>query len=58
MTDSDNISPAMDMVLSGVDLLREGSLWPSDEYDEQVRLLRRNTGKSIYIVEITITEIN
>lgn len=58
MTDSDNISPAMDMVLSGVDLLREGSLWPSDEYDEQVRLLRRNTGKSIYIVEIKITDIN
>ena len=58
MAENDNISPAMDMVLSGVDILREGSLWPSDEYDEQVQHLRRNTGKSIYIVEIKITDIN
>ncbi|MDH3949064.1 MAG: hypothetical protein OEU74_08895 [Gammaproteobacteria bacterium] len=48
----------MDMILSGVDLMREGSLWPSDEYDEQVRHLRRHTGKPIYIVEIKITDIN
>lgn len=58
MADKDSIRPAMDMVLSGVDLLREGSLWPSDEYDEQIRQLRRNTGKPIYIVEIKITDIN
>lgn len=58
MTDKENISSAMDMVLSGVDLMREGSLWPSDEYDEQIRHLRRNTGKPIYIVEIKITDIN
>ena len=58
MTDKENISSAMDMVLSGMDLMREGSLWPSDEYDEQIRHLRRNTGKPIYIVEIKITDIN
>ena len=58
MADKDPITAAMDMVLSGVDLLQEGSLWPSDEYDEQVRHLRRNTGKPIYIVEIKITDIN
>ena len=58
MTDKENISPAVDMILSGVDLTREGSLWPSDEYDEQVRHLRSHTGKSIYIVEIKITDIN
>ena len=58
MTDKENISPSLGMVLSGVDLLREGSLWPSDEYDEQVRYLRQNTGKAIYIVEIKITDIN
>lgn len=58
MADKDPISPAMDMVLTNVDLLREGCLWPSDEYDEQVRYLRRNTGKPIYIVEIKITDIN
>lgn len=58
MTIENHISPAMDMILSGVDLLREGSLWPSDEYDEQVRHLRRNTGKAIYIVEIKVTDIN
>lgn len=58
MTDSTHRSPAMDMILSGVDLLREGSLWPSDEYDEQVRHLRSHTGKPIYIVEIKITDIN
>jgi hypothetical protein len=58
MEDKDLITPAMDIVLSGVDLLRQGSLWPSNEYDEQVRHLRRNTGKPIYIVEIKITDIN
>ncbi len=58
MTENDNISPAMDMVLSGVDLLQEGCLWPSDEYDQQVRQLRSNIGKSIYIVEIKLTDIN
>lgn len=58
MTEKENRSPAMDMMLSGVDLIREGSLWPSDEYDAQVRHLRRNTGKSIYIVEIKISDIN
>jgi len=58
MTDEDHIFPAMDMILSGVDLMREGSLWPSDEYDEQVRHLRSHTGKPIYIVEIKITDIN
>ena len=58
MTDNENSTPAMDMVLSGIDLLREGSLWPSDDYDEQVRYLRRHTGKAIYIVEIKITDIN
>jgi hypothetical protein len=58
MTDNDNDSIAMDMILSGVDLLREGSLWPSDEYDEQITLLRRNIGKPIYIVELKITDIN
>jgi hypothetical protein len=58
MADKDNITRAMDMVLSGVDLLREGSLWPSDEYDEQITQLRGNIGKPIYIVEIKITDIN
>ena len=58
MTKKENRSPAMDMILSGVDLIREGSLWPSDEYDEQVRHLRSHTGKPIYIVEIKITDIN
>jgi len=58
MTDNTHRSPAMDMILSGVDLLREGSLWPSDEYDEQIRHLRSHTGKPIYIVEIKITDIN
>lgn len=58
MTNNDNVSPTMDMILSGVDLLREGSLWPSNEYDEQVRQLRSHTGKPIYIVEIKITDIN
>lgn len=58
MTDNINDSIAMDMILSGVDLLREGSLWPSDEYDEQITLLRRNIGKPIYIVELKITDIN
>ena len=58
MTNNAHRSPAMDMILSGVDLLREGSLWPSDEYDEQVRHLRSHTGKPIYIVEIKLTDIN
>jgi hypothetical protein len=58
MADKAPITPAMDMVLAGVDLLQEGCLWPSDEYDEQVGHLRRNTGKPIYIVEIKITDIN
>ena len=58
MTEKGHTSPSMDMMLSGVDLIREGSLWPSDEYDEQVRHLRRNTGKPIYIVEIKISDIN
>jgi len=58
MANEDHISPVMDMVLSGVDLLREGSLWPSDEYDNQITQLRRNIGKPIYIVEIKITDIN
>ena len=58
MTDNTHHSPAMDMILSGVDLMREGSLWPSDEYDEQIRHLRSHTGKPIYIVEIKITDIN
>lgn len=58
MTDNDHDSTAMNMILSGVDLLREGSLWPSAEYDEQIAQLRRNVGKSIYIVELKITDIN
>lgn len=58
MANKDHISPAMDMVLTGIDLLRQGSLWPSDEYDEQVLQLRQNLGKPIYIVEIKVTEIN
>lgn len=58
MAGKDHISPAMDMILAGVDLLREGSLWPSDEYDEQITQLRCNIGKPIYIVEIKITDIN
>jgi len=58
MTDNDHDSTAMDMILSGVDLLREGSLWPSDEYDNQITQLRHNIGKPIYIVEIKITDIN
>ena len=58
MTDNDHDLTAMDMILSGVDLLREGSLWPSDEYDNQITQLRHNIGKPIYIVEIKITDIN
>jgi len=58
MTNNDHDSTAMDIILSGVDLLREGSLWPSDEYDNQITQLRRNIGKPIYIVEIKITDIN
>ena len=58
MTYEEDTSAAMDMVLSGVDLLREGSLWPSDEYDQQIAQLRRNIGAAIYIVEIKITDIN
>ena len=58
MTNNDHDSTAMDMILSGVDLLREGSLWPSDEYDNQITQLRHNIGKPIYIVEIKITDIN
>ena len=58
MTDNDHDSTAMDIILSGVDLLREGSLWPSDEYDNQITQLRHNIGKPIYIVEIKITDIN
>ncbi len=58
MSDDDHKLPAMDMVLTGFDLLHEGSLWPSDEYDAQVRRLRRNIGTAIYIVEIKVTEIN
>ena len=58
MADEDHISSAMDMVLTGFDLLREGSLWPSDEYDEQVQQLRQSIGKAIYIVEIKVSDIN
>lgn len=58
MANKDHTSPAMDMVLSGIDLLRQGSLWPSDEYDEQVLQLRENIGKPIYLVEIKVTDIN
>ena len=58
MTNNDHDSTAMDIILSGVDLLREGSLWPSDEYDNQITQLRHNIGKPIYIVEIKITDIN
>ncbi len=58
MADDNHNLPAMDMVLTGFDLLHEGSLWPSDEYDDQVRQLRRNIGTAIYIVEIKVTEIN
>ena len=48
----------MGMVVTGFDLLREGSLWPSDEYDEQVQQLRQNIGEAIYIVEIKVSDIN
>jgi hypothetical protein len=58
MTANDHSSTTMDMVLSGVDLLREGSLWPSAEYDEQIVQLRRNIGKPIYLVELKVTDIN
>jgi len=58
MTDNDNDSTTMDMILSGVDLLREGSLWPSAEYDEQIVHLRHNIGQPIYIVELKVTDIN
>lgn len=58
MANKNHNSPAMDMVLTGINLLREGSLWPSDEYDEQVLQLRQNLGKPIYIVEIKVTDIN
>ena len=58
MTDNDHDSTAMDMILSGVDLIREGSLWPSNEYDNQITRLRRNIGKPIYIVELKVTDIN
>jgi hypothetical protein len=58
MADKDHISSAMDMILTGFDLLREGSLWPSAEYDEQVQQLRQNIGKAIYIVEIKVSDIN
>ena len=57
-TDNDHDSTTMDMILSGVNLLREGSLWPSDKYDNQITQLRRNIGKPIYIVELKITDIN
>lgn len=58
MTNEADTSAAMDMVPSGVDLLREGSIWPSDEYDAQVLQLRQNLGKPIYIVELKVTDIN
>ena len=58
MIDNHHDSIAMDMILSGVDLLREGSLWPSAEYDEQIVQLRRNIGKPIYLVELKVTDIN
>ena len=58
MTDNHQDSIAMDMILYGVDLLREGSLWPSAEYDEQIVQLRRNIGKPIYLVELKVTDIN
>ena len=48
----------MDMVLTGVDLTREGCLWPSDEYDDQIRLLRQHISRPIYIVELKLTDIN
>ena len=57
-TDNDHDSTTMDMILSGVNLLREGSLWPSDKYDNQITRLRRNIGKPIYIVELKVTDIN
>ena len=58
MADKDHISSVMGMVVTGFDLLREGSLWPSDEYDEQVQQLRQNIGEAIYIVEIKVSDIN
>jgi len=58
MTDNDYPSTAMDIILSGVNLIREGSIWPSDEYDNQITQLRRNIGKPIYIVELKVTDIN
>ena len=58
MADKDHMSSVMDMVVTDFDLLREGSLWPSDEYDEQVQQLRQNIGEAIYIVEIKVSDIN
>lgn len=58
MADKESSSPVLDMVLTGVDLSREGCLWPSEEYDDQITLLRQHVGKPVYIVEIKLSDIN
>ena len=36
---------------------REGSLWPSDEYDQQIAKLRQCAGEKIYLLEVNFSEI-
>jgi hypothetical protein len=36
---------------------REGCLWPSQEYDEQIELLKNAIGEEIYILEVNVSDI-
>ncbi|MCW9023124.1 MAG: hypothetical protein OQK73_00440 [Gammaproteobacteria bacterium] len=36
---------------------REGCLWPSKEYDEQVNYLKQSIGQDIYLLEVNYSDI-
>lgn len=46
------------ITLSTINGIPAGDFWPSDEYDEQVHILKSNLGNDIFLVEVKFSDIN
>jgi len=46
------------VTLSSPELIREGYLWPSPDYDCQLSALRRVIGQEVFLVSLNLTDIN
>lgn len=46
------------LIVPAAEELFSGGLWPSDEYDRQLQVLRENRGRTVYLVEVRFNDIH